>query len=81
MGACNTASLPPNINQPNEFDAPLIYAANSAKYSDDEQFAFYLATQLPRAHLFILRKTGEGAKHECGSYRSTALAFLLCTTV
>ncbi|MDG2004917.1 MAG: hypothetical protein P8J20_16460, partial [Novosphingobium sp.] len=31
----NTASSPPNINQPDEANAPLIYAPISAKWSDD----------------------------------------------
>ncbi len=37
IGACNTASLPLNINKPNETNAPLIYADFSAKCSDDGQ--------------------------------------------
>jgi hypothetical protein len=35
IGACNTASSPPNINPTDEANAPLIYAAISAKCSDD----------------------------------------------
>ena len=35
IGACNTASWPPNINPTDEANAPLIYAAISAKRSDD----------------------------------------------
>jgi hypothetical protein len=37
IGACNTASSPLNINQSDEANAPLIYAAISAKCSDDGQ--------------------------------------------
>ena len=37
IGACNTASWPPNINPTDEANTPLIYAAISAKCSDDEQ--------------------------------------------
>jgi len=37
IGACNTASSPPNINPTDEANAPLIYAAISAKCSDDGQ--------------------------------------------
>ncbi|MCF8472895.1 MAG: hypothetical protein K9G27_08910, partial [Sphingomonadaceae bacterium] len=35
IGACNTASWPLNINPTDEANAPLIYAAISAKCSDD----------------------------------------------
>ncbi|WP_373474270.1 hypothetical protein, partial [Sphingorhabdus lacus] len=35
IGACNTANSPPNINPTDEANAPLIYAAISAKCSDD----------------------------------------------
>src|SRR5690606_2542978 len=35
IGACYTVSLPLNINQPDGTNAPLIYAAFSAKCSDD----------------------------------------------
>ena len=37
IGACNTASWPPNINPTDEANAPLIYATISAKCSDDGQ--------------------------------------------
>jgi hypothetical protein len=37
IGACNTASSPLNINPTDEANAPLIYAAISAKCSDDGQ--------------------------------------------
>jgi hypothetical protein len=37
IGACNTARSPPNINSTDEANAPLIYAAISAKCSDDGQ--------------------------------------------
>ena len=40
IGACNTASSPPNINPSDEANAPLIYAAISAKCSDDGQLSF-----------------------------------------
>jgi hypothetical protein len=36
-GACKTANSPPNINPTDEANAPLIYAAISAKCSDDGQ--------------------------------------------
>jgi hypothetical protein len=41
IGACNTASWPPNINPTDEANAPLIYAAIGAKCSDDGQFGFW----------------------------------------
>jgi len=38
IGACNTANSPPNINPTDEANAPLIYAAISAKCSDEGQY-------------------------------------------
>jgi len=35
IGACNTATSPPSINPTDEANAPLIYAAISAKCSKD----------------------------------------------
>lgn len=37
IGACSNASSPSNINSTDEANAPLIYAAISAKCSDDGQ--------------------------------------------
>jgi hypothetical protein len=49
IGAYNTASSPPNINPTDEANAPLTFAASSAKCSDDGQSTDVLARYLEYA--------------------------------